>query len=124
MSTIPGAIPAPPPVASANADNTLTRAVTWKSSFVISLGGSLLVATTLGPMAAEIGPASVFVWTLIALIGVFQCLMIAEMAGMFPNKSGGTATYAHEAFKRPHRCSVWLPTGAIGWPGFQLSPST
>ena len=66
----------------------------------ISLGGSLLVATSLGAIAADLGPASVFVWTLIALIGVLQCLMIAEMAGMFPNKSGGTATYCHEAFKK------------------------
>ena len=93
MSTIVEAPPAASP-------NTLTRSVTWKSSFVVSLGGSLLVATTLGPMAAELGPASVFVWSLIAIVGVLQCLMIAEMAGMFPNKSGGTATYAHEAFKK------------------------
>ena len=93
MSTIVEAAPAALPT-------TLTRSVTWKSSFVVSLGGSLLVATTLGPMAAELGPASVFVWSLIAVVGVLQCLMIAEMAGMFPNKSGGTATYAHEAFKK------------------------
>jgi amino acid transporter len=79
---------------------TLKRTVTWKSSFVISLGGSLLVATSLGPMAAELGPASVFVWTLIAVIGVVQCLFIAEMASMFPHKSGGTSVYAHEAFKK------------------------
>lgn len=100
MSTLPEAVKAPASAVSAGDKNTLTRTVTWKSSFVISLGGSLLVATTLGPMASELGPASVFVWTLIALIGVLQCLMIAEMAGMFPNKSGGTATYAHEAFKK------------------------
>ncbi len=99
MSTLPGTLSVPASAVSAGDKNILTRSVTWKSSFVISLGGSLLVATTLGPMAAELGPASVFVWSLIAFIGVLQCLMIAEMAGMFPNKSGGTATYAHEAFK-------------------------
>ena len=99
MSTLSGAVSAPPVSVAAPAKG-LARVVTWKSSFVVSLGGSLLVATTLGPMAAEIGSASVFVWTLIALIGVFQCLMIAELAGMFPHKSGGTAVYAHEAFKK------------------------
>ena len=80
--------------------NTVERAVTWKSAVVISLGGSLLVTTSLGAIAADLGPASVFVWTFIAFIGVLQCLMIAELAGMFPNKSGGTATYCHEAFKK------------------------
>ena len=78
----------------------LTRSVTWKSAFVVSLGGSLLVATSLGAIAADLGPASVFVWTLIITIGILQCLMIAEMASMFPNKSGGTAVYTHEAFKK------------------------
>ena len=92
--------PAAAAVAAAAPVEELPRTVSWKSSFVISLGGSLLVATTLGPMAAELGPASVFVWTLIACVGVLQCLMIAEMAGMFPHKSGGTAVYAHEAFKK------------------------
>ena len=94
MSTTLDASMAPPQA------NTVVRSVTWKSAVVISLGGSLLVATSLGAIAADLGPASVFVWTIIALIGVLQCLMIAEMAGMFPDKSGGTATYCHEAFKK------------------------
>jgi amino acid transporter len=79
---------------------TLQRTVTWKSSFVVSLGASLLVATALGSIAADLGPASVFVWTTIVVVGILQCLMIAEMASMFPDKSGGTATYTHEAFKK------------------------
>ena len=58
----------------------LVRSVTWKSAFVVSLGGALLVATSLGAIAADLGPASVFVWTLIISIGILQCLMIAEMA--------------------------------------------
>jgi amino acid transporter len=41
------------------------------------------------------------------IIGILQCFMVAEMASMFPNKSGGTATYAHEAFKK------WPIVGAI-----------
>jgi amino acid transporter len=50
-------------------------------------------------MAEALGPASVFVWSLAAVVGVLQCLMITELAGLFPNKSGGTPTYAHEGFK-------------------------
>ena len=85
----------------------LARTVTWKSAFVVSLGGALLVATSLGAIAGDLGPASVFVWTLIITFGILQCLMIAEMASMFPNKSGGTAVYTHEAFKK------WPIIGAI-----------
>ena len=85
----------------------LARTVTWKSAFVVSLGGALLVATSLGAIAGDLGPASVFVWTLIISIGIIQCLMIAEMASMVPNKSGGTAVYTHEAFKK------WPIVGAI-----------
>jgi len=86
--------------APATAEPKLARTVTWKSAFVVSLGGALLVATSLGAIAADLGPASVFVWTLIVSIGIIQCLMIAEMASMFPNKSGGTAVYTHEAFRK------------------------
>lgn len=50
-------------------------------------------------MAAELGPAVIVVWTLTAVVGLVQCLLLAELATRFPNKAGGTATYAHEAFK-------------------------
>lgn len=82
-----------------NQQHTFKRTATWKSAFIISLGGSLLVAVSLGPLAAALGPASIFVWSLAAIVGVLQCLMITELAGMFPDKSGGTPTYAHEGFK-------------------------
>jgi amino acid transporter len=80
-------------------DQTLKRFATWRSAFVISLGGSLLVAVLLGPLAKELGPASVVVATVGAIVGVLQCLIIGELAAMFPHKSGGTSTYAHEAFQ-------------------------
>ena len=85
----------------------LARTVTWKSAFVISLGAALLIATSLGAIAGDLGPASIFVWSLIVVIAILQCFMIAEMAGMFPNKSGGTAVYSHEAFKK------WPFIGAV-----------
>ena len=89
----------------------LERRVSWKSAAIISMGGSILVAVSLGPMAADLGAASIFVWILTALIGVANCLMICEMAGMFPHKSGGGAVYAHEAFKKkspfPGAIAAW-----------------
>ncbi len=79
--------------------NGLQRTATWKTALIVSLGGSLLVTVSLGAMAAEIGSASVLVWSLIAIIGVLQCFIIAELAAMYPEKTGGTPVYAHEAFK-------------------------
>ena len=65
-------------VKTATADpHVLKRFASWRSAFIVSLGGSLLVAVSLGPMAADLGPASVVVWTFTAVIGVLQCLLIA-----------------------------------------------
>lgn len=94
---------------------TLKRAVTWKSAFVVSLGGSILVAISLGPMAAELGSASVFVWSLTALVGVIQCFMIAELALMYPDKAGGTPVYANEGFKHVSK----IPGAVSNW-GYYL----
>jgi len=95
MSTVT----ASPKAADTAKASTLHRIVTWKSAFIVSLGGSLLVAVSLGTIAGDLGPASVFVWSFVAIMGVMICLMIAEMASMFPHKAGGTATYTYEAFK-------------------------
>lgn len=38
------------------------RTLTWRAAFVLALGGALLVVVALGPMAAEIGAASLLVW--------------------------------------------------------------
>lgn len=78
----------------------LSQTATWKSALVVSLGGSLLVAVSLGAMAAELGAASIAVWSLVAFVGVIQCFIIAELAAMFPHKTGGTPVYAHEGFKK------------------------
>ena len=89
----------------------LERHISWTSAAVISMGGSILIAVSLGAMAADLGAASIFVWILTALIGVANCLMICEMAGMFPHKSGGGAVYAFEAFKKkspiPGAIAAW-----------------
>ena len=50
-------------------------------------------------MAAEIGTASLLVWTATAFIGLVQCLFIAELAGRFPHRAGGAPAYAHQGLK-------------------------
>lgn len=39
-----------------------SRAISWRAAFILSFGGALLVTVSLGPMAAEIGAASLLIW--------------------------------------------------------------
>jgi len=75
------------------------QAITWRAAFVLSLGGALLVTVALGAMAAELGAASILVWTGTVAIGTLQCLLLAELASRFPQKVGGAPAYTHEGFK-------------------------
>lgn len=73
--------------------------ISWRSAFILSLGGALLVLVSLGAMAAAIGVASILVWAGTVLVGTLQCLLLAELAGRFPQKVGGAPAYVHEGFK-------------------------
>jgi amino acid transporter len=83
----------------ADAEARPRRAISWRAAFILSLGGALLVTVALGAMAAEIGAASLLVWTGTVLIGTLQCLLLAELASRFPQKVGGAPAYTHEGFK-------------------------
>ncbi len=50
MSTVVGAISVP----KAPEKPVLTRSVTWKSAFVVSLGAALLIVTSLGSIAGDL----------------------------------------------------------------------
>ena len=84
---------------------------------VLSFGSALLVNVSLGPMAAEIGAASVLVWIVTAFVGLIQCLLIAELAGRYPNKVGGVPAYIHEGLK--HRSPLFGAVAAWAyWSGW------
>lgn len=76
----------------------LRRSVSWRSAVVIALGTALLVVVSVGPMSAEIGTATPFVWLGIAVIGALQCRLLSELAVRFPDRAGGTPVYAHAVF--------------------------
>ncbi len=95
---MPARQPLSPPVACERSINA-RRVISWRSAFILSLGGALLVTVSLGPMAAEIGVASLLVWGVTVLIGTVQCLLLAELAGRFPAKVGGAPAYIYEGFK-------------------------
>jgi len=56
-----------------------------------------MVIVSLGPMAAELGNISLWVWVLTVGVGGVQCALIAELASRFPERAGGSAQFAYRA---------------------------
>ncbi|GAA2622458.1 APC family permease [Streptomyces vastus] len=69
--------------------------MTWRTGVLLAVGTALLVCVSLGPMAEEIGNASIIVWLVTALVGGIQCVLLGHLAVRMPNRSGGAATYTH-----------------------------
>jgi amino acid transporter len=108
----------------ASAAPALRRLLRWRSACVIALGSPLLVTVSFGPMAAEIGTASLLVWTATGFVGLVQCLLIAELASRFPHRAGGAPAYAHEGLK--HVSPLFGAAAAwsywVGWiPGIAIN---
>jgi amino acid transporter len=107
-------------------DNTekLKRSITWLDAFWISSGVPALVLFSIGAIAATVGNPSWFVWTISIIIGFLQSFAYAEIAGLFPNKSGGASVYGAIAWIRYGKmlapisvwCNwfAWSPVLAIG----------
>ncbi|MQA78761.1 MAG: amino acid permease [Streptosporangiales bacterium] len=91
---------ATPSTVTGTADHGLQRTIGWKGAFWIASGVPALVLFSVGSIAATIGTPSVLVWTVSVVLGLVQCLTYAEIAGMYPQKSGGASVYGAMA---------WLP---------------
>ena len=65
----------------------------------IAAGVPLLVLVSLGPVAALVGTASIVVWPVSALIGLFMALAFAELAGGYPRVNGGVAVLAADVLQ-------------------------
>lgn len=109
---------------SAETDGSLHRSITWVDAFWVASGVPALVLFSIGAIAATVGNPSWLVWTLSIAIGFIQSFTYAEIAGMFPNKSGGASVYGAIAWVRYGKMlapiSVWAnwfawsPVLAIG----------
>jgi amino acid transporter len=102
----------------------LKRSITWLDAFWVSSGVPALVLFSIGAIAATVGNPSWFVWTISIIIGFLQSFVYAEIAGLFPNKSGGASIYGAIAWVRYGKmlapisvwCNwfAWSPVLAIG----------
>ncbi|MBC3190394.1 APC family permease [Pseudonocardia sp. C8] len=92
-------------------DDRLHRTLDWKGAFWIASGVPALVLFSIGTIAATIGAPSVLVWGVSIAFGLVQSFIWAEIAGLFPRKSGGASVYGAMAWVRYSKLvaplSVW-----------------
>jgi amino acid transporter len=91
---LPGDLVHPP------AGSELHRSLDWKGAFWASSGVPAGVLLTVGGIAAIIGQPAWLVWIVSICFGFVQSFVYAEIAGLYPHKSGGASVYG---------AAAWLP---------------
>ena len=82
-------------------ERQLLKAMSWWDGFVVALANPGFLIAALGFSIGALGTTGAFVlWTISVCIGALQNNIYAELATMFPNKSGGIALFAHEAWRK------------------------
>src|ERR1700685_2255622 len=98
-------------MSSTTAETTLRRAIDWKGAFWVASGVPALVLFSIGQVAGAVGKLSFLIWSLSIMMGFIQSFTYAEIAGLFPNKSGGASIYGAAAWVRYSKViaplSVW-----------------
>ena len=102
----------------------LHRAISWKGAFWAASGVPALVLFNIGALASTVGQPAWIIWILSILMGFAQCFTYAEIAGLFPHKSGGASVYGAIAWVRYSKfiapisvwCNwfAWSPVLALG----------
>jgi amino acid transporter len=102
----------------------LERGIDWTGAFWVASGVPPLVLFGIGAIAATVGKVSWIIWMASIALGFIQSFTYAEIAGLFPNKSGGTSVYGAIAWVRYSKiiapvsvwCNwfAWSPVQAIG----------
>src|SRR5271170_587464 len=89
----------------------LERGIDWTGAFWVASGVPPLVLFSIGAVAATVGKLSWIIWSASIAMGFIQSFTYAEIAGLFPNKSGGTSVYGAIAWVRYGKViapiSVW-----------------
>jgi len=104
----------------ATSGEMLKKQLRWYDPFAMIFAAGVAVFITLGFTMAELGTwGAMLVAGIVAVIALFQNVLWAEMAAMFPNKVGGITLFANEAWKRRFQ-----PIGALStfgyWCGWSL----
>src|SRR4051794_26545590 len=102
----------------------MRRDVNWLQVVFIAAGSPALVMFNLGALSAVTGTISPLIWTVSVLLGFLELFVYAEIAGLHPHKSGGTAVHGATAWVRYSKIVApmsiwanwlaWSPILAIG----------
>jgi amino acid transporter len=103
---------------------TLHRKIDWRGAFWVASGVPALVLFSMGAISATVGKPAWIVWMVSIAFGFIQAFTYAEIAGLFPHKSGGASVYGAVAWVRYSKfiapvsvwCNwfAWSPVLAIG----------
>src|SRR3954468_21625153 len=97
-------------------ERELLKAMTWWDGFVVALANPGFLIGSLGASISALGTTGAFVlWTISICLGALQNNIHAELAAMFPSKSGGIALYAHEAWRK-----YFTPIGPLATFGYWI----
>ncbi|PUA20761.1 amino acid permease [Glaciimonas sp. PCH181] len=105
-------------------DGGLHRTISWTGAFWAASGVPALVLFNIGALSSTVGQPAWILWILSILMGFAQCFTYAEIAGLFPHKSGGASVYGAIAWVRYSKfiapisvwCNwfAWSPVLALG----------
>lgn len=89
----------------------LKRSINWTGAFWVASGVPPLVLFSIGGIAGTTGTVAFAIWAASMCMGFLQSFVYAEIAGLFPNKSGGASIYGAAAWVRYAKpvapLSVW-----------------
>ena len=82
-------------------EQQLLKTLRWYDGFVIALANPGFLLGSLGYTVGDLGGwGAALLWGISAIVAVFINTIYSELATMFPEKSGGLALYAHEAWRK------------------------
>jgi amino acid transporter len=80
-------------------DSGLPKTTNWIGPFVIGLAGTILVTGIAPVIDSSMGSAGVVWMVFWTITGLLLCLVLAELATMMPNRTGGAPAYVYAGFK-------------------------
>lgn len=82
-------------------EQQLLKTLRWYDGFVIALANPGFLLLSLPYSVTDLGGwGAAILWGISAIVAVFINTIYSELATMFPEKSGGLALYAHEAWRK------------------------
>ena len=82
-------------------ERQLLKTLRWYDGFVIALANPGFLLLSLAYSVGDLGGwGAALLWGISATVAVFINTIYSELAAMFPDKSGGLALYAHEAWRK------------------------